>query len=176
MKKFTSSLLTLMLLLTVGSSLSAQAPFWTEDFDSQLPADWTAIMAAGNGTPTSNWVWTNTGPAGGFSTGPLVSTTATNGWMLFDSDLNCSGNQDVRLVSPKLDLSSRNAVVLEFETLYRRFNDSTTIMVSVDSVNWTEIPIFVGLTNNEYGDGTSNPGDAINPYTVTVDLSVRGSE
>ncbi len=175
MKKFTSSFLMLSFLLLFGSNLSAQTPFWTEDFDSQLPADWTAIKVAGDNTPSSNWVWTNTGPAGGFSTGALLSTTATNGWMLFDSDLNCSGNQDVRLVSPKVNCTGRDVVILEFETHYRRFNDKTFVRVSVDSVNWTEIEIFAGFTNNMFGSGTTVPGDAINPFKVTVDLTATAA-
>lgn len=166
-----------MLLLTfmVGSSLNAQTPFWTQDFNGGLPATWKAIMAAGNGNPTSNWVHTTTGPAGGFSTGPLMSTTAANGWMLFDSDLNCSGNQDVRLQSPKLDLTGRDVVILEFETHYRRFNDVTSIRVSSDSINWVDIPVFSGYTNNQFADGTTVPGDAINPFKATVDLTAQAA-
>ncbi len=166
-----------MLLLTfmVGSSLNAQTPFWTQDFNGGLPADWKAIMAAGNGNPTSNWVHTTTGPAGTFSTGPLLSTSAANGWMLFDSDLNCSGNQDVRLQSPKLDLTGRDVVILEFETHYRRFNDVTSLRVSSDSINWVEIPVFSGFTNGQFADGTSVPGDTVNPFKVTIDLTAQAA-
>lgn len=174
MKNFTTSFLTMLLLAFVGNNLNAQA-FWTEDFDGGLPADWTAIMAAGNGNASSNWVWTTTGPAGGFSTGPLTSTTAANGWMLFDSDLNCSGNQDVWLVSPKLDLTAQNQVFLEFETLYRRFNDKTFIMVSTDSTNWTPVEIFASHTNNMFGDGTTVPADAENPFTFNINLTTQAA-
>ena len=76
MKNFTSSILTLLVVALLGSNLNAQA-FFTEDFANQLPADWTAVQVAGNNNATSNWVWTGTGPAGGFSTGPLTSTSGS---------------------------------------------------------------------------------------------------
>ncbi len=66
MKKFTTSILALFMLAFAAIELQAQ-PFWTEDFDAQLPAEWTAIKAQGNNTPSSNWVWTNTGSAGPFN-------------------------------------------------------------------------------------------------------------
>ena len=96
-------LLALLFLFTTG--LSAQ--FFTEDFDGALPADWTAAqadMSPVNGT--SNWVHSTAGPMGGFAINPLASTSAANGFMLFDSDLNCSGGQDVWLISPAVDCSA----------------------------------------------------------------------
>lgn len=168
MMDFTKKLLSLTTMLMVGGMLFAQTPFWTEDFDGALPADWKAIKIAGNNTPSSNWIWTTTGPAGSFPIGAIASTTASNGWMIFDSDLNCSGNQNVWLQSPKLDLSDKDAVVLQFQTHYRRFNDRTWVEVSTDSSNWTAIEIFTGFTNNMYSNGTSSPE---NPYLVTVNLT-----
>lgn len=169
MMDFTKKLLSMTTMLMVGGMLFAQTPFWTEDFDGALPADWKAIKIAGNNTPSSNWIWTTTGPAGSFSIGPIVSTTASNGWMIFDSDLNCSGNQNVWLQSPKLDLSDKDAVVLQFQTHYRRFNDKTWVEVSTDSTNWTAIEIFEGLTNNMYANGSTNSPE--NPFLVTVNLT-----
>ncbi|MBI1227387.1 MAG: T9SS type A sorting domain-containing protein [Bacteroidetes bacterium] len=175
MKKITNGLFSLLLTCLVGSNLNAQTPFWSEDFAGQIPADWTAIMDAGNGNASSNWVWTNVGPTGPIPTAPLASTTAANGWMIFDSDLNCSGNQDVSLISPKLDLSGRNQVFLEFETLFRRFNDQTTLLVSTDSVNWTELTLFGSITNTQYGDGQTSIANTINPQTITMDISANAA-
>jgi Secretion system C-terminal sorting domain len=172
MKRFTPCLFAVLFLFLANANVSAQA-FWSEDFDGQLPADWTAIMAVGNGNATSNWNWTTTGPAGGFSIGALASTSAANGWMIFDSDLNCSGAQDVWLVSPKLNLTGHPAVFLQFETHYRRFNDETYIMVSTDSITWTQVPIFDGYANGEFADGTTVPADAINPFTALMNLSTQ---
>ncbi len=169
MKDFTQKLFALTAFLLIGMTAFSQDPFFTEDFDGALPADWKAIKIAGDNTPSSNWVWSSTGPAGGFAIGAIQSTTAANGFMLFDSDLNCSGNQNVWLQSPKLDLSDKDNVVLQFQTHYRRFNDRTWVEVSTDSVNWTPIEIFTGFTNNMYAHGaTTNPE---NPVTLTVNLT-----
>ncbi len=172
MKRFTPSLFLALFLFLGSASVFAQS-FWSEDFDGQLPADWTAIMAAGDGTATSNWVWSTTGPAGPFSIGALASTTAANGFMLFDSDLNCSGEQDVWLVSPKLDMTGHPAVFLQFETHYRRFNDETSIMVSTDSATWTEVPVFSGFGNGDFSNGTSVVADAENPFVALVNLTTQ---
>ncbi len=159
----------MMLTIALLTQVKAQDPFWTESFADSLPATWTAIEVAGDMSASSNWTWTNTGPAGGFSTGPLASATAADGWMIFDSDLNCSGEQDAWLVSPGLDLSDKDVVVLQFHNRYRRYNDMTWIEVSTDSVTWTAVPVFEGAENNDYGDLSSN-GD-INPQLVTVNLT-----
>ncbi|MFQ5446631.1 MAG: T9SS type A sorting domain-containing protein [Saprospiraceae bacterium] len=171
MKDFTKNVLMLLCFLFAGNLAFSQTPFWTEEFADSMPAGWTALEVAGDMSATSNWVWTNTGPAGSFSIGPVVSTSAANGWMLFDSDLNCSGEQDVWLISPQLDLTNNDLVVLQFETFYRRFNDVTSIEVSTDSVTWTFVPVFDGLGNNDYGDGAGSPGNAANPQIVTMDLT-----
>ena len=169
MKDFTKKFLSLFVFLLAGGFVFSQDPFWTEDFDGALPADWKAIKIAGNNTPSSNWIWTSTGPAGTFPIGAIASTTAANGWMIFDSDLNCSGEQDVWLQSPQLDLSDKDAVVLQFHTHYRRFNDRCWVEVSTDSMNWTAIEIFEGFTNNMFSDGSSSNPE--NPFLMTVNLT-----
>ncbi len=171
MVKFTNKLLYLFAFLLVGGFLSAQVPFYTEDFADGLPDDWTAIEVVGNGTSTANWFWTNTGPNGSFPIGAIQSTTAANGWMIFDSDLNCSGEQDAWLVSPELDLSDKTAVTLQFLTHYRRFNDKTYLEFSTDNVTWTEVEIFGAVTNNQYPSGT-NPE---NPFLASLDISQYAS-
>ncbi len=169
MKNFTQKIFGFIACFLIAGSMSAQAPFWTEDFDGGLPADWTAIEMAGNMTATSNWFWTDLGPTGTFAVDSIMSTTHDNGWMIFDSDLNCSGEQNAWLVSPKLDLSDKDIVVVQFEQYYRRFGDLINIQVSTDSTVWTQFPLFPGLGNNDYGDGT-NTGDT-NPQLVNVNIS-----
>lgn len=171
MKDFTKNALMLLCFLFAGNIAFSQTPFWSEEFADSIPVGWTALEVAGNANATSNWVWTNSGPAGGFSTGPVASTSAANGWMLFDSDLNCSSEQDVWLISPQFDLTNNDLVVLRFETYYRRFNDLTWIEVSTDSTTWTKVPVFDGVTNNQFGDGAATAGSAANPQLVTLDLT-----
>ncbi|HHM20625.1 MAG TPA: hypothetical protein ENJ20_01260, partial [Bacteroidetes bacterium] len=169
MKKFTQRFFGLAVILFLGLSLSAQAPFWTEDFDGGLPADWSAVMVAGDSTPNANWFWTMQGPAGGFAINPLQSTTSNNGWMIFDSDLNCSGEQNAWLVSPKIDLSDKDLVILTWQQYYRKFGDQINVQVSLDSTIWTQFPLLTGLENNDFGDGSAT-GET-NPQTMNLDIS-----
>ncbi|MEM1326626.1 MAG: T9SS type A sorting domain-containing protein [Bacteroidota bacterium] len=150
------------------SQLFAQNILFEEDFNGGLPADWSAITIAGNGSPSADWTWTNFGPMGDFNLPPLQSTTSTNGWVLFDSDLNCSqGTQDAWLVSPQLSAADNPDVFLTFQTLYQSFNDRPTVEVSTDSVNWTSLVVFPGIEANEFGGGTIDN----NPQIINLDLS-----
>ncbi|MEO1262370.1 MAG: T9SS type A sorting domain-containing protein [Bacteroidota bacterium] len=167
MKNFTQKIFGFAAFLLLAVSMNAQVPFWTEDFDGGIPADWTALEVAGNNNASSNWVWTDAGPMGQFPTDPLASTTAANGWMMFDSDLNCSGEQNVWLITPQLDLSTRDLVILQFENLYREFNSLVELQVSTDSMLWTPFQLFPDAQNGDFSDSPANN----NPHKVTVDLT-----
>jgi len=156
--------------LCLGATiLQAQTPFFTEEFPGGLPEDWNAIEVVGDGTPNANWMWTNTGASGPLANqiDPLNSESASNGWMIFDSDANCSGAQDAWLVAPQFDFSDKEIVVLQFETFYWSFNDRPTIEVSTDSMNWESIEVFPEVIANDYG----GEGREDNPQTVSIDLT-----
>ena len=169
MKTRLSSLRQFLLLITCllifFSSITAQV-FWTEDFNGGLPDSWTAQEIQGNNTANSNWVYTTLGP---IAMPPIQSSSASNGWMLFDSDDNCSGAQELRLISPRINCVTKTSVYLQFETLYRRFNDLTFLEWSTDSIQWNAIPLFEGVTNSQYGDG--NFDIEVNPQKVVLDLT-----
>ena len=177
MKNFTQKILGFFAFLLLTVSLSAQTPFWTEDFDGGLPDDWTALEAVGNGMNASNWMWTTDGASGPVASiiPDLNSTTSDNGWMIFDSDLNCSGAQNVWLIMPKLDLNDKDAIYLRFENLYREFNSLARIQVSTDSMIWTQIPLFAGVGNTQFGDGSSDENTTANPQTITLDLTANAA-
>ncbi|MEM8525736.1 MAG: T9SS type A sorting domain-containing protein [Bacteroidota bacterium] len=142
-----------------------QETILTESFNGGLPNGWTAEERQGDGQATANWFWTNSGPSGDFAVEPINSTSADNGWMLFDSDLNCSQqNQEAWLVSPELDASNLTSVSLQFQTLYRSFNDRPTIEVSTDLENWTSFEVFPGVEANTFGSED-------NPQIVNIDIS-----
>ena len=161
----TRSIMLFALLFLFSQALSAQ--FFTEDFDGAIPASWTTTQAdASPVNATSNWVHSTTGPAGGFQINPVASATAANGFALFDSDLNCSGGQDVWLISPSVDCSSYSEVFLQYQTYYRAFNSKAFLEISVDGMNnWTTIDIFKDangdpINNNDFSgaaDGSENP-------------------
>ncbi len=157
----------LLICITFAQLTIAQGVFFTEDFNGSIPATWRSIEVQGNRTASARWIWTNRGPQGDFHTAPLASTTASNGWVIFDSDLNCSTrNQETWLVSPRIDATTKSDVFLSFETYYRSFNDRSTVEVSVDSINWTSFELFPSVAANDYG-----ADQATNPQKVQIKIS-----
>ena len=146
------------------NSNNRSTPFWTEDFN--------------GGTTTSNGTWTTTGmwkhsyftTNGAYSggTAPFTSTSASNGFMLFDSD---SANTDFatmsmvaspvgytgELISPVIDLTGQPTALLTLEQDFRFCCSSTHIMqlsVSTDGgTTWgTPYDLSFGLgANTAYG-------------------------
>lgn len=173
MKYFNNFLSTLML-VSLAFSLSAQGEFFNEDFDGGLPDDWTALEVTGDGQAFSNWEHTTVGPTGAFAIAALMSTTADNGWMIFDGDANCSGSQEAWLISPAIDCSDKESVFLVADNYYRRFQDVSTIMVGTDlddTANWTEYTPFENVAVNSWGDGAATGALAANPQVLNVDIT-----
>lgn len=131
-----------------------RTPIWSDDFS--VPSNW--VTAAVNGTGTFA---IGTGiPSGSFAIPGINSTSVLNGYALFDSDLDCSGNQVTNITTKNaIDLSTQPAVLLKFEQYYRRFFDSTFVFVSNDSINWVKFAVNESLANNDFsaGDATVNP-------------------
>jgi hypothetical protein len=94
-------------------------------------------------------------PSGLYLIDPIESSTAANGFALFDSDLLCGGNQVANLtLANGIDCSAQTEVLLSFEQQYRRFFDSTFVFVSNDDgANWTKFSVNTDLGNNDFCDG-----------------------
>jgi len=110
--------------------------------------------------------------AGAFAIAPLASTTAANGWVIFDGDANCGGNQDAWLITPAIDCTDKNVVYLAAEHFYRKFQDNISIMVGTDLAdmdNWGQVPLFSDLGANSFSDGS--PNGAANPDALSVNIS-----
>ncbi len=134
---------------------------------SSLPTGWTSVDIDSQGN-NYLWKWTDVGATGPTTAGyehVLASTSAANGWMIFDSDNYGQGSYDAFLYSPMYDLTGQDAVAISFEELYQRWgNESanpyggnpTYVGVSVDSgATWTEIEIHADFDVKE---STDNPG------------------
>jgi hypothetical protein len=134
--------------------------FYTNDFST--PSSWVISNSAAN---TSNWVIGSTIPAGAFLIDPIASTTAANGFALFDSDLDCSGNQIPNLTTAaNINCSSYPNVVLEFQQQYRRFDDSTFVFVSNNGgTTWVKYPVNSTLANNDFC--------ATNPEVIRLNIT-----
>lgn len=147
-----------------GITPTPLAAFWTDDFSNST--NWTISNQVGN---NDDWVIGTGVPSGAFLIPGILSTTAANGFALFDSDLLCSGDQIADLTTANsIDCSGKLAVTLTFEQYYRRFDDSTLVLVSNDNVNWTGFPVNTSVLNNEFC-----PGGAanVNPDIVNINIS-----
>lgn len=160
--------------LVSGTGLFGQTAFFEEGFDGKLPDTWKTQVVVGNQTPSASWVHTTTGPAGQFPTNPLSSTTAANGWMIFDSDLNCNvAGQDSWLISSAINTTGKASVWISFETFYRSFNDRPQIRVG-DNLNdltgWATFEVFPEIRANDFG-GIIEGNEELNPQVIKIDLS-----
>jgi hypothetical protein len=139
---------------TAKKSIAKRTPIWTDDFSNAN--NW--VISSPNGT--GSWVIGQTIPAGSFAIPAITSTTAGNGFALFDSDLDCSGNQVTNLTTKfPINLDTQAGVLLRFEQYYRRFFDSTFVYVSNDSITWVKFAVNETLVNNDFSalDATINP-------------------
>jgi hypothetical protein len=131
---------------------------WQNDFSTA--SQWTTVL---NNLTIDAWVIGTSAPSGPYAIDPIASTTASNGYALFDSDLLCSGDQnaDVRITTP-IDLSANPSVKLEFESFYRNFQGNCYVIASTDGTNWTEFEVHSSVPVN---------GLTANPEVVQVNLS-----
>lgn len=124
------------------------------------PADWSFNDNTSSG---DNWVIGTTAPSGSFAIPAIQSTTANDGFALFDSDLMCSGNQNADVYyATSIDLSGNNSVAVEFESYYRAYQGACYVIASTDGVNWTEVPVHANIALNS---------STANPTTVQANIS-----
>jgi len=141
----------------------------TENFGSgtasTLPTGWTTGIISGPG----KWHWSNVASTSAYSLGTIASTTASNGWMIFDSDsigTACGCAPAGWLQSPAYNCTGHLTVRLNFEELYRSFNDSCVVWVSTSSAFTTytryALPLNSGLAAN---------AETANPATIHLNIS-----
>lgn len=123
-------------------------------YDFSTPANW---VFGNDGNPSADWEITSTGPTGGFSEsyGPLESSSAANGWAMFDSDALGSNssvqNAWIQLANP-VDLSGYSSVAVVFQQFYTRFQDNVYLEVSVDGTAWTTYEVNTDVAGNASSD------------------------
>ncbi len=138
-------------------------PIWSDDFSDST--HW--VIGTLNGT-TDNWVVGTTPPSGDYAIDTILSTTAANGFALFDSDLMCNTDNGYIATAAPIDLSGVPHVQIRFEQFYRRFGGQTFVDVSADGNTWSSIEVNAQLT---IGAATANP------TFTSVDISaVAGSQ
>jgi len=154
-----------------------KAVIWTEDFANGLNST-NGTWTVGN-TNGDVWKHSYTPSNGEWSTGtdPMLSTTAANGYMLFDADsinfplspnyINLTGE----LISPNIDLSGETSALLEFEHDFRfccAGSHDLNVAVSADGgLTWgTPHDVTFGTPTND--DYYSTNG---NSYAVALNIS-----
>lgn len=126
-----------------------RAEIWSDDFSD--PNTW--VLGVAPGTDTELWQIGTDAPAGPvYGIEAIESTSADNGFALFDSDFWCGGNQNAYIrMATSVNLSASVGVVLQFEQYYRRFQGNTYVEVSVDGGNaWETIEVNTAVGVNGY--------------------------
>lgn len=137
-----------------NENFSSRAVIWSDDFS--VPSTWTINSPSGSGA-SKDWVIGTAGPAGSFSITKINSTTQANGFGLFDSDKNCSGNQVANITTATpINCSANPAVILKFQQQYERFYDSTFVFISNNGTSWVKYPVNLDLDINEFCVGNPN--------------------
>lgn len=141
------------------------AAFYSEHFDSALPAGWTTGADGGvNGT----WKWFPNGQQSG-SQYHIDAIATTTGFMIYDSDsigaANPSKNPVGWMKTAAINCTSHSTVAITFNEYFRSFNDSCFVDVSNDGTNWTRYA--VNPNNNLNG----NDYVSTNPYNVFINAT-----
>ena len=147
----------------VQPTLSAdRAVIWSNDFSD--PTQWS--IGNINDPNNDNWVIGTTAPGGPpYNLAPIASTTAANGFALFDSNVLCGGTQNAWIATANpIDLSAYPGVVLQFQQYYREFQGRCYVESSTDGTTWTTTQI------NILGGNTATT----NPQTLAVNFSSVG--
>ncbi len=153
--------------IAIAEERSAAAVLWSEDFESGL-GGWTVNTQTG----AVSWQLTSTGNTGGYTPGPLQSTTGYPGgtWIVADSDEQGTAGvaENTTITSPPITgLDTVPFMLLRFEQSFRQLNnDITQVEVSSDGgTNWTVFPV-----NGEVPGNQSTPGAPVS-QTVVLNIS-----
>lgn len=138
-------------LITEKSSI---VPVWYEDFDGGLPEGWLNVDLSGYALFMHSFI----GPQGEFSQGvpAIKSTSASNGFMILDSDLANSrkpgGLTNAFIQSPPINLSNQHSVMLSFQHFFRyccNFQGTQLLVeVSNDGQTWVSFDVKNGVWPN----------------------------
>ena len=165
MKKF---LLAFAAFVSLG--LQAQTTIYTQNFSStSLPSGWQNVDNSGNGAGT----W-----ARKTSSHSFASTTASNGFWIFDSDAkgNDSKAENADLISAAINCSGYSHVTLQFEEFFAQYNASSgTVSVSTDNSNWSEVYSVTNSTDNPHLVKVDISGIAANQATVYIKFNYQGN-
>jgi hypothetical protein len=151
---------------------TSAAPFFSEVFAGGIPPTWQNIDSSGSGVV---WTWTTTGTYIdyiGNDSLSTVGTSATNGYLMYDSDSagqTAQGNYGV-LITDAIDCSLHPTVRVSFNEYFTKYDglvplflNTARVYVSIDGTNWTMI--------HAADDGIPVNGETPNPQAVSINIS-----
>ncbi len=167
---------------STGTVKSAQ--IWSSTFANA--SDWTLGHDAA--ACSLDWVIGTTVCGGSFPIPTIESTSASDGWAMIDSDLygETNGGGEVEDswmdMSNPVDLTAFPNVVVEFETLYRRFNSERPYLVvgfgdgtGLSSVVWPDLDPQTDISAMpnvfEVFPGMADGEESENPMLVRINIS-----
>jgi len=151
---------------------TSQAPFFSEEFAGGIPPTWQNIDSSGSGVL---WTWTTTGTYFDYPLNDslsIVGTSASNGYLMFDSDSaggTAQGEYGV-LITDAIDCSMHPTVVVSFNEYFTKYDalapilyNTARVYVSTDGTNWTLI--------HAADDGLAVNEETPNPFHVSVNIT-----
>ncbi len=146
--KLQAALPLLLSLLFIFSTAKTQVPFFQEDFNNGLPANWTQEtgddrliwQVRGDGEALFGQFWNNR---------QRLDSPSDGGAAVFDSDGYQSNPENsipfphrAALISPPIDIAGRDRIAIQFYQYYRNFESVTSVGVSVNGgQDWEDIPV-----------------------------------
>ena len=147
-----------------NSNAAPKVTLWTNSFGT--PSDWSFVDNSGSG---DDWVIGTGVPSGSFAIAGIASSSAGDGFALYDSDLMCSGNQNADVITQVMyDFSASGpmgllpAIAVEFESFYRNYQGDVYVIASPDGITWTEVQVHADVDVN---------ADSGNPAVVSANVS-----
>ena len=164
-----------------SNSATAPPPIWSDDFSD--PANWVI-----DHDPTAcslDWQIGNYSCQGSYQINDIVSTTASNGWAMIDSDFygGATGGTEMEdcwlTMANPVDLNGYPFVVVEFEAQYRSYNNEKAYIVvgigdGLGNVTWPDLDANSGTSaSNVFApfDSYVSGDQTTNPELMTVDIS-----
>ncbi|HNQ60867.1 MAG TPA: choice-of-anchor J domain-containing protein [Bacteroidia bacterium] len=151
---------------------TSSAPFYSEVFAGGIPPTWQNIDSSGSGV---RWTWTTTGTFVdylGNDSLSVVGTSASNGYLMFDSDSaggTAQGEYGV-LITDAIDCSTHPTVRVTFNEYFTKYDaltptylNTARVYVSTDGTTWTMI--------HAADDGLAVNDETPNPQAVSLNIS-----
>ena len=166
-----------------SSSIASVAAIWAEDFANGIPTTWTNSTAPWvyRGPSTTPGVATGTQGAYGTNQGPILSPTAANGFIIFDSDYYDNNGSTTGagtgsyptphngdLKTDMIDLSGYTDLAVKMNSFFRTFQGQAKIKFYINGTYDSEVEVHTDLDVN---DASANDDELI----VRMPPSVPGN-